>query len=331
MKPIDIVIPWVDDSDEEWKAKKARYSIENNIMNAASRYRDFGILKYALRSIEMNIPWVRYIYLITDNQVPSYVDINKNSKLKIIDHRTFIPEEYLPTFNSNVIELNVYRIKGLSEHFILMNDDMLFTNKLYPEDFFKNESIVDSIVFSPILPRQYGNGHIVTNDSALLNTYFSKRDFVKNNFFKVYNIKYGKRLLKNILLSPYRLFSGFYDYHIPIAYKKSVYKKLLENEANNKYLYTCRQHFRSEGDINHWLVRYWQLMTEDIIPRADREMKYLLLDDVSNIQKALNSRFVKMICINDTNECVNYTKSSRQVLDLLEQKFPIPCSFEKEL
>ncbi|WP_407192009.1 hypothetical protein [Citrobacter freundii] len=37
--------------------------------------------------------------LVTCGQIPSWID-TKNKKLNIVFHKDFIPEEYLPTFNS---------------------------------------------------------------------------------------------------------------------------------------------------------------------------------------------------------------------------------------
>ena len=54
-------------------------------------------------------------------------------------HQDFIPQEYLPTFNSNVIELNLFRLEALSDKFILFNDDMFFNKPLQPSFFFTGD------------------------------------------------------------------------------------------------------------------------------------------------------------------------------------------------
>ena len=117
--PIDFVIPWVDDSDPVWRAKKAQYTgVAASEGNEDARYRDWDTLKYWFRGVEKFAPWVRYIYFVTDNQKPEWLNV-EHPKLKWVKHTDFIPEEYLPTFNSNVIELNLHRIDDLAEHFIL--------------------------------------------------------------------------------------------------------------------------------------------------------------------------------------------------------------------
>lgn len=87
------------------------------------RYRDYGTFNYWFRMVEMHAPWVNNIYLITNGQRPKWLNVN-HPKLKWVRHEEFIPKEYLPTFNASAIEMNIHRIDGLSENFVLFNDDM---------------------------------------------------------------------------------------------------------------------------------------------------------------------------------------------------------------
>ena len=140
MDKIDIVMTWVDGSDPQWTASKAEW--ENKIKgidessNGITRYRDWDNLQYIFRGIEKFMPWVNNVYFVTDEQLPEW--LNKEApNLKLIDHKDFIPHEYLPTFSANPIELNFHRIKGLNEKFIVFNDDFITTAPTKPEDFFK--------------------------------------------------------------------------------------------------------------------------------------------------------------------------------------------------
>ena len=65
-------------------------------------------------------------YLVTDNQIPNWLNLN-NSHVQVIDHHEIIDDQFLPTFNSNAILMNAYKIPNLSEHFMIIEDDMLFT------------------------------------------------------------------------------------------------------------------------------------------------------------------------------------------------------------
>lgn len=136
--PIDVVIPWVDGSDPQWRARKnalrEKLDLPQDSNSSDVRYRDWNLLPYLFRGIEEYAPWVRKVFLITDHQVPSWLDQNC-PKLQLIYHEDYIPQEYLPTFSSHTIELNLHRIADLSEHFIYMNDDTFIMNPVKPEFF----------------------------------------------------------------------------------------------------------------------------------------------------------------------------------------------------
>ena len=140
--PIDLVYLWVDSADSKWQAKKnaALTAMGKPIDKAAldGRFESKDELKYSLRSVQKYLPWVNRIYIITDEQVPAWLNV-ENPLISIVDHRDIVPAELLPTFNSAALELFIHRIPGLSEHFIYANDDMFVGSPLTP-DFFFNAS-----------------------------------------------------------------------------------------------------------------------------------------------------------------------------------------------
>ena len=53
---------------------------------------------YSLRSLEKFAPWIRNVYLVTNGQVPSWIDVS-HPRLKIITHDMIFPNtSHLPTF-----------------------------------------------------------------------------------------------------------------------------------------------------------------------------------------------------------------------------------------
>ena len=70
--------------------------------------------------------------------VPKWLN-TAHEKIQIVKHEDFMAPAYLPTFNINSIELNLHRIKGLSEHFVFFNDDMFLIDFVRPEDFSKTD------------------------------------------------------------------------------------------------------------------------------------------------------------------------------------------------
>ncbi|MCL2538219.1 MAG: stealth family protein [Alphaproteobacteria bacterium] len=139
-KKIDLVYLWVDGSDPKWRAKKnaALAAMGRPPMKDAvgdNRWMDNGELKYSLRSAEKFVPWINHIYIVTDGQVPKWLDA-KNPRVTIIDQNEIIPKKYQPIFNSAALDLFIHKIPGLSEHFIYANDDKFFAKNLSPDYFF---------------------------------------------------------------------------------------------------------------------------------------------------------------------------------------------------
>ena len=167
--PIDVVYTWVNGSDPVWLLKKAKFlpplvgdadnisSIANVTSNSnedgvkpdggneeqeeadetysSNRYRDSNELRYSLRSLEKYAPWVRNIYIVTDNQIPNWLNL-ENERLFMVSHAEIFPNKsHLPVFSSPAIESHLHRIPGLSKRFIYFNDDVFLGAPVLPEDF----------------------------------------------------------------------------------------------------------------------------------------------------------------------------------------------------
>lgn len=142
------------------------------------RYRDWDNLKYWFRGVERYAPWVNKIYFVTCGQIPEWLN-TENPKLVCINHSDYMKEEYLPTFSSHPIELNLYRIGDLSEKVVYFNDDMFLINKVKPEDFFVNDKPVYTPILHAVLPLATSNSeimsHIYINMVTAINRNFSKK------------------------------------------------------------------------------------------------------------------------------------------------------------
>jgi hypothetical protein len=152
--PIDIVYSWVDGSDAKWKERFNKYKgiTENTSArnNTESRYKDRQELKYSLRSIHMYVPFVRNIYIVTDEQVPDWLDETVPG-LKVIDHKEiFSDPSVLPVFNSHAIGAQIHHIKDLSDRYLYLNDDMMFGRLITPHKFFYPSGIA-KVPVSPAL------------------------------------------------------------------------------------------------------------------------------------------------------------------------------------
>lgn len=106
----------------------------------ANRFEDNEELRYSLRSLEKHAPWIRKIFLVTNGQIPYWLNLD-HPRLTIITHQEiFTNMSHLPTFSSPAIESHIHRIPGLSEHFLYLNDDVMLGSEVWPEDFYSPAS-----------------------------------------------------------------------------------------------------------------------------------------------------------------------------------------------
>jgi len=154
-EPIDAVYTWVNGSDVDFLASLAQYKPddENGYTYKGAdpaRFEDFEQLEFSLRSLEYYAPWVRHVYIVTNGQVPVW--LNESSEyITVVSHRDIYPvKSHLPTFSSPSIETHLHRIEGLSERFLYFNDDISLLAPICPEDYFRDEDEI--IYFNPAYP-----------------------------------------------------------------------------------------------------------------------------------------------------------------------------------
>jgi hypothetical protein len=137
-EPVDVVYTWVDDSFPGYLEYLRQYADSSHDLNPNRTRDNIDILKYNLRSLVAHVPWVRHVYLVTCRpQAPHWLNTD-HPGLTLIHHDSFMPTRILPTFNSFAILTNLYRIEGLSERFLYVEDDMFF-GRPAPRDFFEME------------------------------------------------------------------------------------------------------------------------------------------------------------------------------------------------
>ena len=171
---IDFVIPWVDGSDPAWIEEFNKYCPEDKRIIDASekRYRDFGLLRYWFRGVEQFAPWVRKVHFVTCGQKPDWLNLSA-PKLHWVQHKDYIPQEYLPVFSANPIELMMHKIPGLAEKIVYFNDDFFLTSPVRKKFFFRNGLPCDSAILGTISLTDIG--HILLNNNNLINSVFSKK------------------------------------------------------------------------------------------------------------------------------------------------------------
>lgn len=324
---IDFVIPWVDGNDPFWLEEKNKYANPNDKINKNSLFRNWDNLEYLFRGIEQFTPWVNKIYFLTYGHLPSW--LNKyHEKLVIVEHKDFIPLEHLPIFNSHAIEVNLHKIKGLSEKFVYFNDDTFITKKIKSEVFFKNGLPVN-VAIADIM-HEGEIAHIIVNNIDLINKNFNrhikkeykKRNVVFNNFSKWFNFGYGLKCLQTLFFMHWSPFTGFIDYHHPQPFLKSTFEDVWskEEELMNQ---VSSSKFRNSKDVNQYLFKYWQFAKGTFMPdtynNAYKKRKYINIktkEDAVKVADDIKSGKFEMYCVNDTTSKGRYTKE-----DISEEDF----------
>ena len=329
--PIDFVIIWVDGNDKQWRAEKDKYDDKPvSSSNSEVRFRDWDNLQYWFRGVEKFAPWVRKIHFVTWGHLPKWLDTS-NPKLNIVNHRDYIPEKYLPTFNSHTIELNLHRIEGLAEQFVYFNDDMFITAPTKAEDFFKNGKPCDTVAMDCIYFSKDSAGFFNGANLTVINDHFDKRKAIKKDFKKWFSPKNNlKNLIRTSLLLAWPWFPGFYYQHTPSSFLKSVFEEIWEKEYETlDDTSSCK--FRKKGNVNQWLMKFWQLADGNFEVRKDSfaYCYHIKEYNFNDLVKDIPSQKHKMLCINDTSETVDFEVKKQKVIEAFEKLLPEKSTFER--
>lgn len=276
-QPIDVVLTWVDGNDPKWQNEKQAYlkqtghAVEGD--DRKERYRDWDNLQYWFRGAERYAPWIRKIHFVTYGHLPSWLNTN-HPKLHIVNHRDFIPEEFLPTFNSHTIEWNLHRISDLADCFVYFNDDVFFLKETAPTDFFQNGRPVDMLAFqpdvanteNPVMP------YIYLNNTMLLAKYFEKYSNIKKQPGAYFHIGYPPLyFFYNMLELAFPRFTGFYTVHGPSPLRKETYETLWDLEP--ELLRTvCSHPLRQKEDVSQYVLREFQKLDGKFVPRNVKKL-----------------------------------------------------------
>lgn len=343
MSAIDFVVLWVDSNDSRWQSEFSYYkSISGDNDKQAlipARFRDMHIFKYWFRAVENYAPWVRKVHLVTCNQIPEWLDPNYE-KINLVTHGDIIDKDCLPTFNSRAIEVNIHKIKGLSNKFVYFNDDMLLNRPITPEFYFKNNLPNDFLIESDINPISIEDNIsnlMLTTTASVINTFFKRREVIKRNLSKYYNIHYGRYLNKNIAKKKSRTFTGFFGRHLPQPFLKSTFEDVWSHDEVKQILEkTSHSRFRNGYSLNQYIFRDWQLVSGNFNPCNPKKFgcHFNLTGDQRQLAQAiqvLNSD-EPQICLNDdlVNDSV-FNYACDEVVKMLDAKLSKRSKFEREV
>jgi hypothetical protein len=310
--PIDVVYTWVDGNDPAWQSRKrgALGQNEGTELNPLaaneSRFSSRDELKYSLRSVAAFADWVRHIYLVTDDQVPDWLDTS-SGRITVVSHKELFPDSSaLPTFNSHAIETVLHRIPGLSEHFLYMNDDVFIGRPIAPDLFF-------SSVGGPKFFRStalFGAGPRTVDDAPVDAAGKNNRDLLAEEFGVAVTNKFK---------------------HTPHALRKSVIEQV-EKRWSAEVERTRVSSFRDPDDIAIIsLSHYFGFFTEQATAGNIRyEYVNIALANVrQRYRKLLTQDSWDAFCLNDTdNAGVDMVRQERLLSEFLQAYFPVKSPFE---
>lgn len=324
MEKIDLVYLWCDGSDEKWLEKKNRYAAAEGMSvstgNEKCRFVNNDELKYSLRSVAEFAPWVNNIFIVTDHQVPAWLNTS-HPQIRMVGHEEIMPHDALPTFNSTAIECCLHHIPDLSEYFIFANDDMLFGARTEPSFFFTPEG-------KPIIRLKKCN-------------------------FKKYS-QYSQMVLNGakLIREKYGYYISADPHHNIDAYRKSINEEVAKIFAG-QYRSTIYSRFRKDENIQRHIISLYALAKgKGVLKMVKIKIKTTLgaflkarlgkfffpehCHQDSGYLSRLSARDVKWIlkrpmphlfCMNDTEKTTDENRRNARIF--LEKLFPKKSPFEK--
>ncbi|XP_044260231.1 N-acetylglucosamine-1-phosphotransferase subunits alpha/beta [Tribolium madens] len=134
--PIDVVYTWVNGSDPRFLENLKFYVKKYDSWIDFSRYDDKYELMFSLRSLEKYAPWIRHVFIVTNGQIPSWLNLDYE-RVSLVTHEEIFEDTFnVPSFSSPAIEMHLHRIPGLSKRFIYFNDDIFLQSPLFLDDFY---------------------------------------------------------------------------------------------------------------------------------------------------------------------------------------------------
>ena len=310
--PIDAVYTWVDGSDPQWlKRKSMALGTPDGPLHAvaanSSRYHNRDELRYSMRSLHSFAPWLRRIFLITDSQLPSWLDPS-HPMITLVSHaELFADLGGRSSYNSHAIESRLHRIDGLSEHFLYLNDDVFLGRPLLPDHFFHANGIAK---FFPS-PAQFGLGEAKPEDPPVKAAGKNNRRHIQRQF--------GVTITQKMK-------------HTPFALRRSIMQQI-EGRLPAEVTATARHRFRHHGDLSipSSLHQYWAFLTAQAVP-GDIEYEYADLGHPST-PRAWRSCWPAgtVTCSASTTPTPtrrSFAEQERMLADFLPRYLPFPAPFE---
>ncbi|WP_370218937.1 hypothetical protein [Kitasatospora sp. GAS1066B] len=312
--PVDAVVTWVDDTDQTWRQRHSLAQAQAQLSGhppcgaREERFRNRDELRYCLRSIAMYAPWIRHIYLVTDDQRPTWLQAERPG-LTVVSHREIFQDPTaLPVFNSHAIESQLHRIAGLGEHFLYFNDDVFLGRPVKPEQFFQGNGVPLVNLDSRIIPP----GPATPEDDNYVAVLKNTRALVEREF--------GRSTSRALSHSAHPLLRS-----LLAATADSFAAELVQ---------TTRSVFRSPSDLAPITLAVSCGFLARQVAWGEVRHRHVNVDCSTNIDHLsglLKARDMDTFCLNDgTVQKALRAQQDEMVATFLEDYFPVPGPFEQD-
>lgn len=307
--PVDAVYTWVNSADPTWQTdyEQAKANADGHLNSSSTdpgRFVSHDELKFSLRSLELNLPWINHIYLVTAGQVPSWL-VDEHPKITIVDHTEILDAKCLPTFNSHAIESRLSFIPGLAERFIYINDDVFFGRPVSP-----------NVFYGPAGQAKFSlsAGHFMDADEVELPV----NSAAKNN--------------QSLMRSTYHRTTSRKFKHVAHPQLRSIHE-LAYKQYPEELARTAGHQFRHPTDISLPSSLAHQLAARTAMGYPT-EIDYAYLDIGDNnfaLQALRLTRGVlpQMFCLNEVRQSSQVQQQERVIKNLFQSMYPYRSSFEK--
>ena len=314
-KSVDVVYTWVDGSDPEWRARMRTTRDRVDPSTTAptsvsdSRFTSRDELRYSLRSLEYYASWVRRIFIVTDGQVPSWLNTD-DPKITVIDHRDiFSDPSVLPVFNSHAIESQLHHIPGLADHYLYLNDDCFFLRPTDPELFFTANGL--SRQFPSTVPIDIGSWS--PRDLPIISAAKRGRDYVLET--------YGKTVTHRFK-------------HTPHPQLRPVLETM-EAEEPELFAEVAASPFRSPDDVSiPASLHHFDAFARGMSVEGNIGYQFVDLseDDLElRLLRVARRTDLDVFCLNETDLPEgSEEKVGHLVAQFFEDRFPVPSRFERD-
>ncbi|MFD1294334.1 stealth family protein [Lutibacter holmesii] len=297
--PVDVVITWVDGEDEQHIKTMAPYisGDASSCKKFRTRFDQVDEIKFTVDSILKFAPFIRNIFIVTDNQIPAFLTSEKTkdkyANVSIVDHKEIFTgyEDFLPTFNCRPIETQLYKIPNLAEHFIYFNDDMFLIKPVKLTDFFINNV--------PVLRGKW----LLFEEDRLVK---KAKNLIKGSKKER---KAGHKLAqqKGAKLAGFKKYYKFH--HTPFPFRKSTFENYFSKNRNHE-LENVKHRFRTNKQFTpQSLINHIEIKNKTCVLKDDYQLIYIqsykkpLLYYKMLLNKAQSNSNTLFICLQSLDQC----------------------------